>query len=67
MTREENLPPYPGGEDPELRKLRLTDVLAYREALRERRNRFITESSEEFGEVEPDEAAELLKAARRER
>jgi excisionase family DNA binding protein len=46
------------------RKLRLADVLAYREELRERRNRFITDTSvdEEFSD---DEVAEALAAARR--
>lgn len=47
------------------RKLRLADVLAYREELRERRNRFITESSAEFGDIEESEVADLLDEARR--
>lgn len=47
------------------RKLRLADVLAYREELRERRNRFITESSAEFGDIDESEAADLLDEARR--
>ncbi|HIT74803.1 MAG TPA: excisionase family DNA-binding protein [Candidatus Avipropionibacterium avicola] len=46
------------------RKLRLADVLAYREELRERRNRFITETSvdEDYSD---DEVAEALADARR--
>ena len=47
------------------RKLRLADVLAYRERLRERRNRFITESSAEFEDFTNDEVAEALAKARR--
>lgn len=47
------------------RKLRLADVLAYREELRARRNRFITESSAEFDDVDEDEVAKLLAEARR--
>ncbi len=47
------------------RKLRLADVLAYREELRERRNRFITESSDEFGDIDESEVADLLDEARR--
>lgn len=47
------------------RKLRLADVLAYREDLRERRNRFITESSAEFGDIDETEVADLLDEARR--
>jgi excisionase family DNA binding protein len=47
------------------RKLRLADVLAYREELRARRNRFITESSAEFEDVSDDEVAEALAEARR--
>lgn len=46
------------------RKLRLADVLAYREELRDRRNRFITESSAEFEGFAGDEVAEALAAAR---
>jgi excisionase family DNA binding protein len=42
------------------RKLRLADVLAYREELRARRNRFITESSAEFEDFSDDEVAEAL-------
>jgi excisionase family DNA binding protein len=51
------------------RKLRLADVLAYREELRARRNRFITESSAEFADADADadEAAELLAGAKRKR
>jgi excisionase family DNA binding protein len=51
------------------RKLRLADVLAYREELRARRNRFITESSAEYDELHDadnaDEVAALLAEARR--
>lgn len=47
------------------RKLRLADVLAYREELRARRNRFITESSAEYDEADADEVAGLLEQARR--
>lgn len=46
------------------RKLRLADVLAYREELRARRNRFITESSAEFENADDDEVAGLLAEAR---
>ena len=46
------------------RKLRLADVLAYREELHERRNRFITESSAEFGDIDESEVAALLDEAR---
>ena len=49
------------------RKLRLADVLGYREELRARRNRFITESSAEFDHVDDDEVSDLLADARRER
>jgi excisionase family DNA binding protein len=49
------------------RKLRLADVLAYREELHTRRNRFITESSVEFADAADDEVAELLAEAKRER
>lgn len=47
------------------RKLRLADVLAYRAQLRDRRNRFITESSADFEDFDDDEVAEALAAARR--
>lgn len=49
------------------RKLRLADVLAYREELRARRNRFITESSAEYAEAEADEVTGLLEQARRQK
>lgn len=42
------------------RKLRLADVLAHREELHARRNRFITESSAEFADADADEVAQLL-------
>ena len=48
------------------RKLRLADVLAYREELRARRNRFITGSSAEY-DADADEVAELLAEARRQK
>lgn len=44
------------------RKLLLVDVLAYREELRSRRNKFITESSTAYGEDETDLAALLAEA-----
>lgn len=47
------------------RKLRLADVPAYREELRTRRNRFITESSAEYDDVDADEVAALLAESRR--
>jgi excisionase family DNA binding protein len=49
------------------RKLRLADVLAYREELRDRRNQFLTESSAEYDEADADDVAELLAEARREK
>ena len=49
------------------RKLRLADVLAYREELHTRRNRFITESSAEFADTDAEEVAELLAEAKRKR
>lgn len=42
------------------RRLRLADVLAYREELRARRNEFITESSAEFEDFTDEEIAESL-------
>lgn len=48
------------------RKLRLADVLGYREELRARRNRFITESSAEFDHMDDDEVSDPLADARRE-
>lgn len=49
------------------RKLRLADVLAYREELRLRRNRFITDSSADYDDADPGSVADLLKEARRQR
>jgi len=49
------------------RKLHLADVLAYREELRTRRNRFITESSAEYDDADSGEIAELLAEARRQK
>jgi excisionase family DNA binding protein len=46
------------------RKLRLADVLGYREELRARRNRFITESSAEHDDADTEVVADLLAAAR---
>lgn len=46
------------------RKLRLADVLAYREELHARRNRFIAENSAEFADADADEVAELLAEAK---
>jgi excisionase family DNA binding protein len=51
----------------ERRKLLLADVLAYREQLRERRNRFITESSAAYDDTDPDDTAGLLAQARKAR
>ncbi|MGX7678465.1 helix-turn-helix domain-containing protein [Jatrophihabitans sp. DSM 45814] len=51
----------------ERRKLLLADVLAYREELRARRNRFITDSSAAYDNVEPDDTAALLAEARKAR
>jgi excisionase family DNA binding protein len=48
----------------ERRKLRLADVLAYRDELYARRNRFIAESSAEYDDAENNEMAELLAKAR---
>lgn len=49
------------------RKLRLADVLAYREELRARRNRFITESSGEYDDGDGEEVAALLAESRRQK
>jgi len=49
------------------RKLRLTDVLAYREELRARRNRFITESSADYDDADAGDIADLLSEARRQK
>lgn len=49
------------------RKLRLADVLAYREELRTRRNRLITETSSEYDDADSDEIADLLAEARRQK
>lgn len=49
------------------RKLRLADVLAYREELRLRRNRFITASSAAYDDVPEDDTAALLSEARKAR
>lgn len=46
------------------RKLRLADVLSYREELRARRNEFITESSSEFADFTDEEISEALTQAR---
>lgn len=49
------------------RKLRLIDVLAYRDSLYQRRNEFISDSSVEFEDVDGDEAASLVAEARQAR
>lgn len=49
------------------RKLRLADVLAYREELRARRNQFLTESSAEYDDADADDVADLLAEARRQK
>ena len=49
------------------RKLRLADVLAYREELRARRNQFITETSAEYDESDSEKIADLLAEARRQK
>jgi excisionase family DNA binding protein len=49
------------------RKLLLADVLAYREELRARRNRFITETSSAYDEGDADDIAALLVEARKAR
>jgi excisionase family DNA binding protein len=46
------------------RKLRLADVLAYREELRARRNQFLTESSAEYDDADDNDIAALLAEAR---
>jgi excisionase family DNA binding protein len=51
----------------ERRKLLLADVLAYREELRARCNRFITGSSADYDHIEPEDAAALLADARKAR
>jgi len=47
------------------RKLRLADVLAYRDRLYRARNDFIAESSAAYIDVAPDEAAALVEKARK--
>lgn len=51
------------------RKLRLAEVLDYRDRLHARRTEFISDSSEEFHDVgeDPEKIAELLRKARRSR
>lgn len=49
------------------RRLRLADVLNYRESLRNRRNRFISESSAEYPQDDAEDIDVLLKDARRAR
>jgi len=39
--------------------------LAYREELRDRRNRFITDSSDGYDDIDPAEVSEALDEARR--
>jgi excisionase family DNA binding protein len=47
------------------RKLRLADVLGYREELRERRNRFISDSEAAYNGIAEDEVAAYLAEVRR--
>ena len=47
------------------RKLRLADVLAYRDRLYQARSDFIAESSEAYDDVDPDEVAAFVAAARK--
>lgn len=47
------------------RRLRLADVLAYRETLHARRNQFISDSSDTFKAADTAELADLVKQARR--
>lgn len=49
------------------RKLSPCRCAAYREELRARRNRFITESSAEYDDADADEVAELRTDARRQK
>lgn len=49
------------------RRLRLADVLSYREKLRTRRESLIDDFSEQYGEDDPDELAALVAEARRAR
>jgi excisionase family DNA binding protein len=57
LINDGELPAHiPGSER---RKLHLADVLAYRDELSSRRNRFIAESSAEYHDAEADDAAEL--------
>ncbi len=51
----------------ERRKLLLADVLAYREELYARRNKFITDSSAVYDDAGPSDVAEVLAEARRAR
>ncbi len=46
------------------RKLRLADVLAYREELRERRNSFIADSAAAYDDADAEDIADLLVQAR---
>lgn len=48
------------------RRLRLRDVLAYRDELYERRSAFIAESSEDFDDMASDEAVAVIAELRRE-
>jgi len=51
----------------ERRKLRLADVLAYREELRRRRNQFITDSAAAYDDADPASVRALLNEARSKR
>ncbi|ACZ31901.1 putative RNA polymerase, sigma 28 subunit, FliA/WhiG subfamily [Xylanimonas cellulosilytica DSM 15894] len=49
------------------RKLRLADVMAYRDELHARRNQFISDTSAKDDGADPDEVSDLLDQARRAR
>ena len=49
------------------RRLRLAEVLDYRDHLHERRSNFIAETSADIADADPKKVAELLKEARRTR
>lgn len=65
LINEGELPAYVPGSV--RRKLRLADVLAYREDLRARRNQFITDSSAEYDDADGEGVVELLAEARKRR
>lgn len=49
------------------RKLLLSDVLAYRDKIHARRTAFIAESAEEFGDLDQEDAKDLLREAKKTR